>query len=203
MNRCPTSKPLGFAVLLAPVLFLPLSARAATPSPINIDVGRQLFVDDFLIAENDLMRTYHAAELYQDSPVLKPETPLELNASRGKDALPVAAPFCDGAWFDPSDRLFKMWYHAGWFDGVGYVTSHDGLHWQRPELDVAPGTNRVLPARHVDSQRLARDAASIWLDQVAADPAQRWKMFIYGRQEGNKATGADRGELLTSSDGMH
>ena len=69
---------------------------------------------------------------------------------RGKDALPVAAPFGDGVWFDPKDELFKMWYHAGWFDGVGYATSKDGIHWERPSLDVTPGTNRVLPVREVD-----------------------------------------------------
>src|SRR5829696_3101485 len=32
------------------------------PSVIPIDVGRQLFVDDFLIEENLLTRTFHAAE---------------------------------------------------------------------------------------------------------------------------------------------
>ena len=29
------------------------------PETISIDVGRQLFVDDFLIAQTDLKRTYH------------------------------------------------------------------------------------------------------------------------------------------------
>ena len=37
-----------------------------------------------------------------------------------------------------------LWYHAGWFDGIGYAISQDGLHWERPMLDVEPGTNRVL-----------------------------------------------------------
>src|SRR5436190_16519460 len=92
-------------------------AKSSLPpsGPINIDTGRQLFVDDLLIAETDLKRTFHAAEVYGDGPVLKPETPLERNEVRGKDAIPVAAPFGDGVWFDPADALFKMWYHAGWF----------------------------------------------------------------------------------------
>ncbi len=34
------------------------------PSVIPIDVGRQLFVDDFLIEKTDLERTFHAAEKY-------------------------------------------------------------------------------------------------------------------------------------------
>ena len=188
-------------VLLA--LPLPLAAAAPPSDAIRIDVGRQLFVDDLLIAETDLTRTFHAAELYENNPVLKPETPLERNESRGKNAIPVAAPFGDGVWFDPHDRLFKMWYHAGWFDGVGYATSKDGLHWQRPALDVVPGTNRVLPVRQIDGHRLTRDAASVWLDHAATDAAQRWKMFAYFRQQGNKASNAERGELFTSPDGIH
>jgi hypothetical protein len=171
--------------------------------PVNINVGRQLFVDDLLIAETNLTRTYHAAQWQENNPVLKPETPLEQNESRGRDAIPVAAPFGDGAWFDPHDGLFKLWYHAGWFDGIAYATSKDGLHWQRPALDVVPGTNRVLPVRHVDGHRLTRDGASVWLDHTAADAAQRWKMFMYCRQEGNKASNSARGELFTSADGIH
>lgn len=170
---------------------------------INIDVGRQLFVDDLLIADTTLTRHYHNAEIHGDGPVLKPETPLELNTVRGgKDAIPVAAPFGDGVWFDPADQLFKMWYHAGWFDGVGYATSRDGIHWERPALDVTPGTNRVLPVREHDGKRMSRDGASIWLDADAEDASARWKMFVYSRLAGG-AEGENRGELFTSPDGIH
>ena len=151
-------------LLLVASLALSMNAEAADVKPINIDVGRQLFVDDLLIAETTLTRTYHEAKVVGDGPVLKPETPLELNSARGKDAIPVAAPFGDGVWFDPKDGLFKMWYHAGWFDVVGYATSKDGLHWERPALDVTQGTNRVLPERHENERLMLRDAASIWLD---------------------------------------
>ena len=44
----------------------------------------------------------------------KPESPLEMNNGER----PVACPFSDGAWYDPRERVFKMWYHAGWFDGI-------------------------------------------------------------------------------------
>ena len=43
----------------------------------NIDIGRQLFVDDFLIKESTLTRNFHQAKLYQDAPILKAETRLE------------------------------------------------------------------------------------------------------------------------------
>src|SRR2546429_582931 len=87
-----------------------------------------------------LSSTFYA---YEHNPILKPETSLEMN----NGICPVACPFHDGVFYDPKDQLFRMWYHAGWFDGIGYAISQDGLHWERPMLDVEPGTNRVLAAR--------------------------------------------------------
>ena len=46
---------------------------ASPPSVIPIDVGRQLFVDDFLIAESTLKRTFHLAKYHLASPVLRPD----------------------------------------------------------------------------------------------------------------------------------
>src|SRR4051812_38503784 len=45
----------------------------APPAVIPIDVGRQLFVDDFLIAKTDLARTFHRAEYHPATPVLRPD----------------------------------------------------------------------------------------------------------------------------------
>jgi hypothetical protein len=167
-------------------------AAADNDSPISIDVGRQLFVDDFLVSNSSLSRSMHAARLHQENPVLRPETPLERNGG----VCPVACPFEDGVFFDPKDQLFKMWYHAGWFDGVGYAVSEDGLLWRRPTLDVQPGTNRVLAVR--DGYK--RDGATVWLDQQARDPNQRFKMFVYFRSE---AKGEEGGRIYTSPDGIH
>lgn len=160
------------------------------PAVIPIDVGRQLFVDDFLIENTDLERSFHRPQPYAQNPILRPETPLEMNGGRR----PCATVFQDGVWFDPQDRRFKMWYHAGWFDGTAYATSHDGLHWERPRLDVVPGTNRILPAEGHG----ARDGCAVWLDYDAADPGQRFKMFLFERPE-------DRigGQVFTSPDGIH
>src|SRR5690349_20675677 len=124
---------------------VPLLAGQSSPAksePVSIDVGRQLFVDDFLIAEAaHVRRTFHKPRLHDSNPVLKPETPVEMNGG----VRPAAAPFNDGVWYDPKDRLFNMWYQAGWYAGVGYAISEDGLRWRRPALDVEPGTNLVLP----------------------------------------------------------
>jgi hypothetical protein len=163
---------------------------AHPPAVIPMDVGRQLFVDDFLIEKTNLKRTFHYPEKYAGNPVLKPETPLELNRGR----LPLAAVFQDGVWFDPKDRLFKIWYHAGWYDGTALATSKDGLHWDRPQLDVVPGTNRVLPPEGHGK----RDGCTVWLDHFTTDPAQRFKMFLFERPEDMFG-----GLVFTSPDGVH
>ena len=45
------------------------------PAVIRIDVGRQLFVDDFLIATTNLHRTFHQGEYHSTNPVLTPGEP--------------------------------------------------------------------------------------------------------------------------------
>lgn len=49
--------------------------------------------------------------------------------------------FSDGVFYDPQDKLFKMWYLAK--GGTAYATSKDGLTWEKPQLDVMKGTNLV------------------------------------------------------------
>lgn len=159
------------------------------PTVVNIDVGRQLFVDDFLIEESSLKRVYHLADKILANPLFKPETTVELDNGN----IPVAAPFNDGLWYDSKDKLFKMWYHAGWFNGTAYATSKDGVHWERPELDIVPGTNLVIHPR----EGYRRDGATIWLDPYT-QKQDRYKMFLF-----NRFPGGDGGELYQSADGIH
>lgn len=163
---------------------MPVPYLDAPPSVTPIDVGRQLFVDDFLIEEATLTRRFHRAQRYEGNPVLKPETDLEMNHGN----MPVASVFSGGVFYDPHDELFKMWYHAGWFDGTALAVSKDGLNWTRPDLPVEPGTNRVVP--HRDGIR--RDSAAAWLDHHAP-PEERFKLFIWSRPVG--------GEVYVSPDG--
>ncbi|WP_197532587.1 hypothetical protein [Symmachiella macrocystis] len=45
------------------------------PDVIPIHLGRQLFIDDFLIETTTLKRTYHKAKYHPASPVLVPDQP--------------------------------------------------------------------------------------------------------------------------------
>jgi hypothetical protein len=137
---------------------------SAPPEVIPIDVGRQLFVDDFLIAGTDLERVYHQAEYHPACPLVKPEHPWESNAKGA-----AAMVFSDGVWFDPADRLFKMWYMAGYWGPLAYAFSEDGIRWTKPRLDVVAGTNIVLDA--------PRGSTTVWLDREAADPKRRFVLF--------------------------
>ena len=73
---------------------------ASPPEVIPVDVGRQLFVDDFLIAQTTLKRTFHQAEYYAANPLLKPDKPWE------QGQYPTAMVFSDGVWYDPAEGIF-------------------------------------------------------------------------------------------------
>lgn len=142
---------------------------AKAPDVVPIDVGRQLFVDDFLIADTTLRRTFHQPEYHPDCPVLKPEKPWEIRRDTG-----FAAPFSDGVWYDPRDRKFKMWYMAGTIAFFGYAESEDGVQWQRPELNTTRYGDNVL-----NIEPIQRDSSTVWLDLDDKNPARRFKMVYY------------------------
>lgn len=148
---------------------------ADPPAVIPVDVGRQLFVDDFLIDHTTLTRTWHRPVYHADNPVLRPETAWELSdpvAERTNRPLnPAAMVFSDGVFYDPRDRVFKMWYMAGYGVATALALSDDGVRWRRPDLGIVPGTNIV----NTD----VRDSSTVWLDLETADPRQRYKMSIW------------------------
>jgi hypothetical protein len=160
------------------------------PATIPIDVGRQLFVDDFLIEETSLLRTWHRPEYYANNPVLRPDTEWEnrdpASERRNLRINPAAMVFSDGVFFDPKDRLFKMWYMAGYGVATCLATSTDGFRWQRPSFDVVKGTN-ITNAEY-------RDSSTVWIDPADPDPRRRYKMSIW--YDGSLI-------LYVSPDGIH
>ncbi len=142
------------------------------PGVICINNGRQLFVDDFLIAETNMERIYYKPVAFSGNPVLKPDHNWEYTNS----GRPYAAPFSDGIWYDEKDGKFKIWYLAGagrlkYDNGfyTCYAESDDGKKWNKPMLDILPGTNVT--------DTCLRDAATVWLDKYEKDPQKRYKFF--------------------------
>ncbi len=173
---------------------LPVPYLEKPPKVIDVSVGRQLFVDDFLIASTDLVRHYHQARKHPGNPVFSPETPLEKGIN---GHVAMAAPFSDGVWYDPDDGKIKLWYHAGWFDGTAYAESSDGLHFERVDCGLADedAPNRCIPKR----PGVCRDSAAIVLNRYY--PEKRpYKMFLYTRPD-EGVEFSDCAELYDSEDG--
>jgi hypothetical protein len=139
------------------------------PDVIPIDVGRQLFVDDFLVESTTLEREFHQPEWSSDTPILEPERPWELHNGQ-----PFAAPFSDGVWWDPRERLFKMWYMGGNAVFFCYATSRDGVHWERPDLDEFRKDTNILRIEPIQ-----RDSSTVWLDLDDPNPDRRFKLAYW------------------------
>ena len=158
------------------------------PKVAPIDTGRQLFVDDFLIEKTTLAREFHKPEKYKGNPVLKPETELEKKSIYADCA--VAAPLGGSIWWNPDKQLFEIWYEAGHITNLAYATSKDGLKWERPSLDVFPGTNKVLD--------LAPDSWSVVYDFLETDPLEKYKLLVRPPNLDGR-----RVRIYTSPDGIH
>src|SRR4051794_25039735 len=55
------------------------------PGVIPIDLGRQLFVDDFLVADTTLQRVWHRPAYYDGNPILTPDRPWEQRSGGSDD----------------------------------------------------------------------------------------------------------------------
>lgn len=143
---------------------------SSKPTAVRIDVGRQLFVDNFLIAATNLTRKFHYPEYHAANPVLIPDQAWEKQGAKGG----FAAPFSDGVWYDETDGKFKMWYMAGGgtyaTSGAGitcYAESSDGISWTKPSLNVVSGTNIVRRGS-------IRDASTVWIDKQESNASARF-----------------------------
>lgn len=176
---------------------MPVPYLTSKPVVIPVNIGRQLFVDNFLINETNLKTVFHTPNFYSGNPVLEPDQEWEKTT---QGAL-YAAPFSDGVWYDEKDGKFKMWYLAGAGEihkqdpqtfYTGYAESLDGKKWIKPNLGIYKNTNITDTAN--------RDAATIWLDRNEKNPAKRWKFFNVERRPTDRRW---QFVLKYSSDGIH
>ncbi|MCP5540864.1 MAG: exo-alpha-sialidase [Akkermansiaceae bacterium] len=144
------------------------------PRIIPIDLGRQLFVDDFLIESTDLKRVFHRPEKFAGNPVFKAETETELSPStegeRGEEATTFTGQ--GGLFFDPAEKVFKLFYVAGWRGPLSLATSPDLTTWTRHGELLPQGLKWTGPPL-----RTGGSDNCVWLDLSAADPAERIKFL--------------------------
>lgn len=127
------------------------------PEVIDITVGRQLFVDDFLIESTDLTTVYHQAEKYDGNPIVS-KTGMNLGTSSG------------GIWYDMDEKIYKMWYDVGFNPKLAYAESTDGINWTPVNV---PGTNSNIVMNDIDKN----GHCEVFID-YEAEPSQKYKMVM-------------------------
>lgn len=176
--------------IVLPKIWPPINMDSANPEPmpvpylkhppkvIPIDVGRQLFVDDFLVEKTDLKRTFYKAEKFEHNPVFKAETEAEL-ATPEFETNDKSTVFLGhgGVFWDPSEQIFKMFYMAGWRGGLAMATSKDLVHWTRPDLGIAGGNLILARGTQWSGDKLTTGGTdnAVWLDLETTNPAERLK----------------------------
>ena len=137
------------------------AATAQAQTQISLSVHPLLFADDTGIAScENVARTIHPARTAQ-APVIEPDRPWE-----GGRVYVYGSVYQDEA-----TRQLRLWYAS--IGAVLYATSDDGIHWDKPALDIhtASGglkTNNIVHYCH---------SPSVLLDLRENDPAKRYKMI--------------------------
>jgi hypothetical protein len=171
--------------------------------PVRIDNRRQLFVDDYLIAERrGVRRVLHQVKKHPSNPIMLGETAWEGGPAYG----PVLAYVLH----DDSSHRFRLWYrsrveytvrgHRFLWPNL-YAESADGLHWERPslglyEFDGSRDNNIILPAGDLRGLiHEPHDAAAPWKavweaygDPHRADGMEEQGLYLYTSPDGIRWT---------------
>lgn len=141
----------------------------------------QLFADSVMIrSKQGVTRVVHPAKKLEH-PVLTAEMPWEVQTKDG--VINKRVNIYGTVLRDDKTGSFRMWYaDAG---GVQYATSADGIHWDRPILNVSGETNETNLHLH---------SPSIIDDKFETDPRKRYKAV------GSTSRGVDDAKLQRLKD---
>jgi len=129
---------------------------------LDVSTGRQLFVDDYLIAQTNGVVRHWNAPVKEPSPLIQP-----------MDDAGCTVATDGGLWWDPTIRKFRLWYETDWCGHLRYAESDDGLAWQFPDLGIVKGTNRVFAEK---SEKM--DSWSVFPDYTAENPYAAWWLYV-------------------------
>jgi hypothetical protein len=157
----------------------------------------QLFLDEALIEQTvRLQRVVHQPRKYYGNPVYTVGAPWE-----GTGVI-----YLGGVYIDPKDGLWKAWYvtlnppaYPEIIFAVCMITSPDGIHWSRPELDVYRGHHGEKTNIVLDMGQVGGTGAPSILYEPEHEP-RPWTMIISSCEHG---TGHYKAYILRSADGVH
>jgi hypothetical protein len=156
----------------------------------------QLFLDDGMIEQAvRLWRVIHQPHKYYGNPVYTVGAPWE-----GRGVV-----YLGGVYVDPKDGRWKAWYatlHPPDYPEITFavclITSVDGIHWTRPELDVYSGHNGEKTNIVLDLGKVERAAAPTIIHEPENE-AEPWTMVLSCA----KGSLEYKAYVLRSSDGVH
>lgn len=154
-----------FAALIAATL-------AAGASPLTLQPGSHLFIDDYLVAQSSgLVRKLHQPEKMAD-PILPKAEPWH--------EMPL---FFQQVIKDPKTGRFRMWYNIRNNEKsmphqvYAYAESDDGVRWRKPNL----GLVEIAGSKDNNIYKVVPAFGLFFVDEGAAsaDPSRRYKMGFY------------------------
>jgi len=154
--------------------------------------GKQLFIDDYVIAElKGVNKVLNQPVKHSKNPLLVRDRPWE-----------ESGPGYGTVLYDADENLFKMWY-TFWRKVEGtstslmcYATSKDGVEWTKTITDKAAGTNLL---RHPPIQGF--QCPGVFKDPIEHNPARRYKMLFSCNPDGTAKTWMTSAAF--SADGLH
>lgn len=122
--------------------------RSDDATPILINPGPQLFLDDYLIeSSRNVIR--RPMTLQRDPAIPNPiVTGAKADGSGDKNFQPWLTVLRD-----PQSQRFRIWYNVGVdvsISRIGYLEGDDGIHWQRPHRELKQPNNVNFCAAVID-----------------------------------------------------
>ena len=155
--RTASSKVVAFQV--------PKPKPLAPPAVVDVDCGRQLFVDDWVIAKtNGVVRHWNAPTKLED-PIIAP------TSEKGGRVGTCTVATDGGLWWDPKIRKYRLWYETDWCGTMRYAESADGFAWEYPDLGVVKGSNQLF-------EKCSVDTFCVYPDYTKDDPYSQWNLFV-------------------------
>lgn len=167
--------------------------------PLQIGNQKQLFIDDYCIAElSGVHRQLNQPSKHPANPLLIPEMPWEKTYVQ----------LYGNVLFDANQQQFRMWYSARDVDRINTVchaTSKDGIHWERSHLHLINDQDYEWSNALIKGQYIG---PTVFHTPDDPDPQRQYRMFTYmgpellNAEDRHTAFGHAYG-ILFSPDGIH